>query len=135
MREVTAFGQAHAHDRVARLAEGHQHSLVGLRTGVRLDVGGIGAEQRLDAVDGDLLGNVDVFATTVVALARVAFGVLVGQLRALGFHDRLADVVLGCDQFDVIFLTLVLGRDGLPQFRVNFRQGVFRGKHGDASSR
>jgi hypothetical protein len=68
--QVAAFGQAHAHDRVAGLGEGHQHRLVGLRTGVRLDVGGIGAEQLLQAVDGHLLGDIDVLATTVVALAR-----------------------------------------------------------------
>ncbi len=84
----------------------------------------------LEAVDGELLGHVDVLAATVVALARVAFGVLVGQLGALGFHHRVADVVLGGDQFDVLFLTLVFGFDGLPEFRVNFCQGVFRGKHG-----
>jgi hypothetical protein len=53
VRQVAAFGQAHAHDRVARLGEGHQHGLVGLRTGVRLHVGAVGAEQLLQAVDGD----------------------------------------------------------------------------------
>jgi len=40
--EVAAFGQAHAHDGVAGLAEGHQHRLVGLRSGVGLDVGRLG---------------------------------------------------------------------------------------------
>jgi hypothetical protein len=129
--QVAALGEAHAHDRIARLGEGHQHGLVGLRAGIRLDVGGIGTEQLLQAVDGDLLGDIDVLTATVVALARIAFGVLVGQLGALGFHDGLADVVFRRDQFDVVFLTLVLGLDGLPEFRVNFCQGVFRGKHGE----
>jgi hypothetical protein len=85
--EVAAFGQAHAHDGVAGLQEGQEHGLVGLRAGVRLHVGGFGAEQLLDAVDGQLLGDVDVLAAAVVALAGVALGVLVGQLRALGGHD------------------------------------------------
>ena len=31
-------------------------------------------------------------------------------------------------------LALVLGLDGLPEFGVDLRQGVFRGKHGNASS-
>ena len=39
----------------------------------------IGAEELLDAVNGQLLDHVDVLATTVVALAWVAFGVLVGD--------------------------------------------------------
>jgi hypothetical protein len=43
----------------------------------------IGAEQLLDAVDGQLLGHVHVLAAAVVALAGVALGVFVGQLRAL----------------------------------------------------
>jgi hypothetical protein len=127
--QVAAFGQAHAHDRVARLGEGHQHGLVGLRTGVRLDVGGFGAEQLLQAVDGQLLGDVDVLAATVVALARIAFGVLVGQLRALRFHDRLADVVFGGDQFDVLFLTRFSASMAFQSSGINFCQGVFRGKH------
>ena len=133
--EVTAFGQAHAHDGVAGLAEGHQHGLVGLRTGVRLDIGGIGTKQFLQTVNGNLLGLVNVFTTTVITLARIAFGVLVGELGALRFHDGLAHVVFGRDQFDVVFLTLDFGLHGLPEFRVNFCQGVFRGKHGNASSR
>jgi hypothetical protein len=41
------------------------------------------AEQLLAAVDRQLLGDVDVFAAAVVALARIAFGVLVGELAAL----------------------------------------------------
>jgi hypothetical protein len=99
------------------LQEGHEHGLVGLRAGIRLDVGGFGAEQLLEAVDGQLLGDIDVLAAAVVALAGVAFGVLVGQLRALGFHDR-GLVVFRRDQFDVVFLTLgaaVFGLDGGAQ--------------------
>lgn len=56
--------------------------------GVRLHVGVFRAEQLLDAVDGELFHHVHVFATAVEALARVAFGVLIGQLGALGFHHR-----------------------------------------------
>ena len=56
--------------------------LVGLRAGVRLHVGVFGAEQLLGAVDGELLGDVDVLAAAVVALAGIAFGVLVGELAS-----------------------------------------------------
>jgi len=56
-----------------------------------------------------MLNDVDVLAATVVTLARIAFGVLVGQAAALGLHDALAGVVLGRDQLDMIFLALLLG--------------------------
>jgi len=116
--EVAAVGQAHAEDGVTRLQQGEVHGLVGLRTAVRLHVGVVRAEQLLQAVDRQLLGDVHVFAATVVALARVAFGVLVGQLAALGFHHRRAGVVLAGDQLDVVFLALGLSGDGLGQFGI-----------------
>ena len=43
---------------------------VGLRAGVRLDVGVLGAEELLGAVDRELLDDVDVLAAAVVAPAR-----------------------------------------------------------------
>ncbi|MCY1452899.1 hypothetical protein D9M71_698580 [compost metagenome] len=76
---------------------------------MRLDVGVIGAEQLFGAVDGQLLDHVDMLATAVVTLARITFGILVGQAAALGLHHTFAGVVLRGDQFDVIFLTLLLG--------------------------
>jgi hypothetical protein len=84
--EVAAFGEAHAHDRVAGLEQGEEHRLVGLRAGVGLDVGEAGVEQLLHPVDRQLLGHVDELAAAVVALAGVALGVLVGELAALGGH-------------------------------------------------
>jgi hypothetical protein len=54
---------------------------------MRLHVRGLGAEQRLDAVDSELLDDVDVLAAAVVAAARIALGVLVGEDRALRLED------------------------------------------------
>ncbi|MCY1458409.1 hypothetical protein D9M71_757900 [compost metagenome] len=85
---------------------------------MRLDVGVIGAEQLLGAVDGQLLDLVDELATTVVALARIAFGVLVGQAAALGFHHALAGVVFRGDQLDVVFLTTLFFLHRAEQFVV-----------------
>ena len=125
--QVAAVGQRHAEDGVARIEQGEVDRLVGLRTGVRLHVGVVGTEQLLEAVDGQLLGDVHVFAATVVTLARVAFGVLVGQLAALRFHHPRAAVVLRRDQLHVVFLAAVLGRDGRGQFRViTFESGIAR---------
>ncbi|MDR6356321.1 hypothetical protein Q3H58_002992 [Pseudomonas psychrotolerans] len=101
---MTTVGQAHAEDGIAGLQQGQVDGGVGLGTRVRLDVGVVGAEQLLGALDGQLLDLVDVLAATVVALARIAFGVLVGQHAALGFHDALAGVVLRSDQLQVMLL-------------------------------
>ena len=82
---------------------------VRLRAGVRLHVRVGGAEQLLGAIDRELLGDVDVLAAAVVALARIAFGVLVREHRALRLEHARARVVLGSDQLDVVFLALPLG--------------------------
>ena len=51
------MGQLHPEDRVARLEQRHVDGVVGLGAGVRLDVGVLGAEQLLGAVDRELLGR------------------------------------------------------------------------------
>ncbi len=143
MGQVAAFGQAHAHDGVARLEHGEVHALVGLRARVGLHVGGFGAEQLLDAVNGQLLDHVDVLATAVVALAGIALGVLVGQLRTLGGHHGRRGVVLGGDQLDVVFLALVFLLDGGKDLGVDlvdrktaaFEHGETRLKNRESDSR
>jgi hypothetical protein len=123
--QVAAFGQAHAHDGVAGLQEGQEDGFIGRGTAVRLHVGAIGAEDLLDAVDGELLGDVHVLAAAVIALAGVAFGVFVGQLRALRGHDGGRGVVFAGDQLDVVFLARVLKLDGFEKLGVGlFNQNV-----------
>ena len=58
-----------------------------------LDVDIFCAKQLFSAVNRQLFDNINVFAAAVVAFARIAFGVFVGQLRTLGFHYGAADVV------------------------------------------
>ncbi len=123
VRQVAAFGQAHSHDRVARLQQPEEHRLVRLRARVRLHVGVGRAEESLAAVDRELLRHVDEFAAAVVALAGVAFGVFVRQLAPLRRHHRGRRVVLRGDEFDVLFLALVLALDDGPQLRVDIGDG------------
>ena len=54
------------------------------------------------------LDDVDELAAAVVALARIAFGVLVGQHRAGRFEHRAADEVLGRDQLEAAVLPVQL---------------------------
>ena len=90
--------------RVTRIDQRHVGRGIGLGARMRLHVGVVGAEQALDAVDGQLLDDVHVLAATVIALARITFGVLVGQHRALRLEHARAGVVFRSDQLDVLFL-------------------------------
>ena len=129
VREVAAVGERHAEDRVARIQQRQVHGLVGLRTRMRLHVRVVGAEQLLAAFDRQAFGDVDVFAAAVITLARIAFGVLVGQLAALGFHHARAGVVFRRDQLDVVFLAAVLAGDGGGEFGVETFDAGVAGEH------
>ena len=125
--EMTAMGQVHAHDPVARLEDAEVGGHVGLGAAVRLDVDVLRARvQGQRPVLGESLGDVDVLAAAVVALAGQALGVLVGQPRALGFHDRGGDVVLAGDQLDVVVLAATLALHRVPQVRVHLLDGLQR---------
>ena len=76
------------------------------------------AEQLLRALDRQRLGDVDELTAAVVALARIAFGVLVRHHRAGGFQHGEADEVLGGDQLEALFLPLDLVTDGGGDFGV-----------------
>ena len=104
VRQVSAFSQAHAHDGVAGFQKGQKHRLVGGRAAMGLHVGGLGAKDLFDAINGQLLGNVHKLATAVVAFAGVALSILISQLRALRGHDGGGGVVFAGNQLDVLFL-------------------------------
>ena len=106
---MAAVIEAHAENRVAWIDEREIRRGVRLRTRVRLHVRIARTEQLLRTIDRELLGDIDVLAAAVVALARIAFGVLVRQHRALRFEHARAGVVFRCDQLDMVFLTLTLG--------------------------
>ncbi len=123
MGEVAAGGERHAEDSVAGLQEGEEHGAVGLGARVRLHVGEAAAEDLARAVDGQALGAVDLGAAAVVAAAGVAFGVLVGQDRALGVEHGGGDHVLARDQLDAVLLPGELGADGVGELGVGLGEG------------
>ena len=94
MRRLGAVGQvaagveAHAHDRVAGLGQRQHHRAVGLRARMRLDVGEAAAEQLLGALDRQRLDRVRRRAALIVAAARIALGIFVGEHRALRLEHR-----------------------------------------------
>ncbi len=122
MREVAAVWQREAHDRVARLQQRVVDRRVGLRARVGLDVDVLGAEDRLGAIDRQLLGDVDELAAAVVAPARIALGVLVGQHAALAVEDRLGHEVLRGDHLERALLALELVLDGVGDLGIDVAQ-------------
>ena len=112
VREVAAVGELEAHQLVAGLQQRVVDGDVRLRAGMRLHVDVVGAEQRLGAVDRELLGHVDELAAAVVAAAGIALRVLVGQHRALGLEHRHRHEVLGRDHLERPLLAVeLLGQD------------------------
>ncbi len=122
MRQVTTVGEGEAHDGVPWLQQGVIDGGVGLGAGVGLDVGVLGPEEGLGAVDGELLGDVHPLAAPVVAPAGVALGVLVGQHRPLALEDGPGDEVLRGDHLQGALLTLELPTQDLGDLRVHLGQ-------------
>jgi hypothetical protein len=73
-------------------------------------------------VDRQLFGDVDVFAAAVVALARIALGVLVGQHRALAFEHRDRHEVLRGDHLERALLALEFQCQHLGDLGIDLRQ-------------
>ena len=120
--EVPAVGQVRRQHRVAGLEQREVHGHVRLRARVRLDIDVLGAEQLAGARDGELLGPVDDLAAAVVAPARIALGVLVGEHRADRLEHGLGDEVLRRDQLEVARLPLGLRPDDLGDVGIDLVQ-------------
>ena len=102
--EVAAAGEVHAHDDVAGLGKRQVDRNVGLRAGMRLDIGVLRAEELLGPVAADVFNYIDVFAAAVKTLSGITLGVLVGEMAADGLHDRRRGEVLRSDKLDVVAL-------------------------------
>ena len=121
--QVAAVVERHPHDRVAGLDHRHVGGVVGLGAGVGLDVRVLGAEELLGAVDRELLGDVDLLAAAVVALARIALGVLVGEHRSGGLEHGLGNEVLGRDHLQRPLLAGELAVEHLRDRRIDLCEG------------
>ena len=122
VREVAAVRQVQAENRVAGLQHRRVGFHVGLRSGMRLHVGVLGAEELLGAVAGQVLDDVGELAAAVVALAGIALGILVGEHRARGFEHGFADEVLRGDQFQAFVLAAGFVVDGGGDLGIGFVQ-------------
>ena len=101
---MAAVRQVHRQDRVAGLQQREVDGHVGLRAGVRLDVGVLAAEELLRPLDRERLGDVDILAAAIIALAGIALGVFVRSARSPRLEHRVAREVLGRDELEPLFL-------------------------------
>ncbi len=122
--QVAAGGEAEAHDRVAGLEQRHHHRAIGLRAGMRLDVGELAAEQFLGSLDGQRLDRVGRGAALVIAAAGIAFGIFVGEHRALRLEHRAADDIFRSDELDLGLLAGQLVTNRILDRRVGFAQAT-----------
>ena len=121
--QVTAVVKAHGKDGISGLAQRGVDSLVGTAAGVGLNVGGFGSEKLLDAFDGNGFDFINVDAAVVVTFAGIAFGVFVGENRALGGADGAAGKVFAGDQFDAVILSGGFPVDHGSQFGIGVADG------------
>ena len=98
---------------------------------MRLHVGEAAAEQSLGALASQVLDLIVPLAAAVVALARIALGVLVGHPAAGGVHDHGADVVLAGDELKRRLLAVTLAREDGRHLRIVAAEHVEQGgSHG-----
>ena len=122
MGEMTAVGEVHRKNLVAGFNCGEINRHVRLGATVRLNVHMLCAKQSLCTINGELLGHIDILATTVPAFSRITLRVLVCKDAALGFHDRAAREIFRGDQLDVFALPFLFGSDGSKNFRIHLAQ-------------
>ena len=103
---------------VARIHQREEYRRVCRRAGMRLHVCEFAAEQSGDAVDRELLGDVDELAAAVIAPAGITFGIFVGQHRALRLEHGAADDIFRRDQLDLVALAAELAADRIRNFRI-----------------
>src|SRR6516162_8691319 len=96
-----------------------------------MDIGKGTSEKPPGALDRKSFNDVDEFATTVVAAAWVAFGVFVGQDRALRCQYSTRDEVFAGDQLDLPSLAHTLVNNCRRHFGIGPGDGVAYAGVGD----
>ena len=129
MREV------HPEDGVAWLQECEVDRHVGACSRVWLDVCVFGAKDLLCTVTGDVFDDIHPFAPAVVAVAWVAFGVLVCQRASLRFTNSTRDNIFAGNQLEFVCLPGILAADCCKHIRVSFREVGFKRRQRMASFR
>ena len=121
VRQMPAMREIHAHDRIAGMDQRKINGHVRLCAGMRLDIGTFCAEQLLGALNGNLFNDIDILAAAIIALARIALRIFVGQYTAHGSHHGRGNEVFGGNQLNIALLAAKLLLHGLTNLRVEAR--------------
>ena len=106
MGEMASRGKAQAQECVAGRHQGHERRRIGGSPGMRLDVCELTSKKPCNPLYCNGFHLVDKLASAIVAPPRQAFGVFIGENRALGFQNCGADKVFRCNQLDLVALAV-----------------------------
>ena len=97
--QMPPVGQVHGHDRITWLQRREIDGHVGGSAGMGLDIGEWGVKKFHGPVNSQLFGLIHIFTTAVIALARVAFRIFVGENGPLRRKDGRGGVIFRSDHF------------------------------------
>ena len=121
---MPAVGKAQTHDRIPGLQHGKIDRHVRLGAAVGLHIGMIRAVEFAGPVPGQILHDVHILASAVIALSRVSFGIFVCQAGAHRGHDSRGNKVFAGDQLDMRPLSVQLQFNRFGHFRVRSADDV-----------
>ena len=116
--KMAAVREIKTEDCIAGGEQRHVCRCVGLGAGVGLYVDVFRGEELFRTVAGEVFDDVGELASAVVAFARVALGVLIGEDSARRLQHRAADKVLGRDHLQPFMLAVDLVLDLLEYLRI-----------------
>ena len=122
---MPSVGKVKAEDRISGVEDGQKNGGVGLGAGVWLHVGVRCSEERFEPVNSELLHLVHYFAAPVVALARVAFCIFVGQAATHSVEDGLAREIFGGDELNTSALAIQFFLDETEKYLVFVHSYLF----------
>ena len=120
VRKVATVRKVHSQNCISWIEGSKQDAHVGLASGMWLDIGMVRAKELFRSVSGQIFGYIDKFAAAIVALAWIAFRILIRKHRAHCFHYSLGCVVLAGDKLELIPLPGLLALHCSPKFRILF---------------
>ena len=103
---MSAVSEIHAHNGVAGVEEGKKNCEVCRCAAVRLDVCVLCTKELFGSLACDILYDIHILAPAIVALAGKALCIFVGEYRSCRQKDSLGNDVFGCDQLDILTLTV-----------------------------
>ena len=133
--EVASVRQVQAQDGVARLQNRCVGGHIGLRSCMRLHVRIFGLKELFRPSARQFLDHIGELTSTVIALARIALRILVGEDGPRGFEHGLAHEVLRGNQLQAFVLTASLVVDGGGNLRVCLGQATVHGRIAHGSLR